>query len=201
MRKYGGAIISGNIIQWKRGIYLASYKVARKAGPRRQEEDRYNGPPAWQRSPQSLCYVILYTCFLLSLSLSPHFEATSFSHPTKCTPRGAHLLRAADSFLFLIREPGPQKERDEARAGRRQWRGQSNSSAGRVRKIKLGRGDDGRFADLRYGITIQLSRLERSDSKVDMKISILCTLARYWTRKFVIFGRKEDWNISWPIRV
>lgn len=115
MRKYGGAIISGNIIQWKRGVYLASYKVARKAGPRRQEEDRYNGPPAWQRSPQSLCYVILYTCFLLSLSLSPHFEATSFSHPTKCTPRGAHLLRAADSFLFLIREPGPQKERDEAR--------------------------------------------------------------------------------------
>lgn len=156
MRKYGGAIISGNIIQWKRGVYLASYKVARKAGPRRQEEDRYNGPPAWQRSPQSLCYVILYTCFLLSLSLSPHFEATSFSHPTKCTPRGAHLLRAADSFLFLIREPGPQKERDEARAGRRQWRGQFNSfgSAGRVRKIKLGREDDGRFADLRYGITI-----------------------------------------------
>lgn len=154
MRKYGGAIISGNIIQWKRGVYLASYKVARKAGPRRQEEDRYNGPPAWQRSPQSLCYVILYTCFLLSLSLSPHFEATSFSHPTKCTPRGAHLLRAADSFLFLIREPGPQKERDEARAERRQWRGQSNSSAGRVRKIKLWRGDDGRFADLRYGITI-----------------------------------------------
>lgn len=71
MRKYGGAIISGNIIQWKRGVYLASYKIARKAGPRRQEEDRYNGPPAWQRSPQSLCYVILYTCFLLSLSLSP----------------------------------------------------------------------------------------------------------------------------------
>lgn len=84
----------------------------------------------------------------LSLSLSPHFEATSFSHPTKCTPRGAHLLRAADSFLFLIREPGPQKERDEARAGRRQWRGQSNSSAGRVRKIKLWRGDDSRIFDM-----------------------------------------------------
>lgn len=79
MRKYGGAIISGNIIQWKRGVYLASYKVARKAGPRRQEEDRYNGPPAWQRSPQSLCYVILYTCFLLSLSLSlPPFRSNFF---------------------------------------------------------------------------------------------------------------------------
>lgn len=157
MRKYGGAIISGNIyFNGSEGFILRHTKLRERLVLVAKKKTGIMDHTAWQRSPQSLCYVILYTCFLLSLSLSPHFEATSFSHPTKCTPRGAHLLRAADSFLFLIREPGPQKERDEARAGRRQWRGQFNSfgSAGRVRKIKLGRGDDGRFADLRYGITI-----------------------------------------------
>lgn len=60
-----------------------------------------------------------------SSSLSPlppsHFEATSFSHPS--AHREAHTsYEPADSFLFLIREPGPGK-RNEARRGREEDNG------------------------------------------------------------------------------
>lgn len=57
----------------------------------------------------------------LSLPSPSYFEATSFSHPS--AHREAHTsYEPADSFLFLIREPGPGK-RNEARRGREEDNG------------------------------------------------------------------------------
>lgn len=55
----------------------------------------------------------------LSLPSPSYFEATSFSHPS--AHREAHTsYEPADSFLFLIREPG---KRNETRRGREEDNG------------------------------------------------------------------------------
>lgn len=92
--------------------------------PRRQE-DRYNGPPAWQRVRQFLCYVILYTCFS-----APHpLENASLTPDSSNRISTRHTsYELADSFLFLIREPASKRnqtthERSGASLAERQWRG------------------------------------------------------------------------------
>lgn len=114
-----------------------------------------------QRSPVPL---LRYTLHMLP-PLSPHSPISKqLLFLVQRSHREAHTsYEPADSFLFLIREPGPQKERDEARAGRRQWRGQSNSF-GEYESLNCG-GNDGRR---RRKVFFEEIRIIRRSSKVEL---------------------------------
>lgn len=96
-----------------------------------------------RHSPSVTLYFTHASSSLSPLSL---LFRSNFFFSSERAPRGAHLLRARGQ-LFISNSRAGQKERDEARAGRRQWRGQSNNF-GSAERVRGEEGDEeGRFEE------------------------------------------------------
>lgn len=98
-----------------------------------------------RHSPSVTLYFTHASSSLSPLSL---LFRSNFFFSSERAPRGAHLLRARGQLFISNSRAGPrQKERGEARAGRRQWRGQSNNF-GSAERVRGEEGDEeGRFEE------------------------------------------------------
>lgn len=126
---------------------------------------------------RSLCYVILYTCFLLPPP--PHFEGTSFSRPTRPkseSPRGAHLLRARGQLFISNSRAGPAK--GTRRSGSRRYRRREDNGVSASRMVSRGK-----FKSLRDD-SRAVSRIRKVDTKVSKnlrrRLYLCCKNRRCW---------------------